>query len=326
MGGGNGHRATELDRRAETLSILRGQGLERPAVDLRLAERARAALESAAAEHIDDVPDGAVVRVNKSRLSQVLRCEGNLVAELAAAGDRRESPGSVAGQLLDHLFAQVAVGVPVGDDPVRDGLAAAEVGGNDRLAPAWDALDPDERDEVRARVATALAQLAAMWPKLPPSALLRLQEPMTVELAAGRVICAGRVDAVVGSDRLVRNEHGQEELHVGVTLFDLKSGARRGDDLADATWYGLLETLRRDVPPFQVGNLYLTNGVLELVPFDADRLDRAVERTADGLSRLVGLAAGRSPELTPNPLCDWCPAASSCPRAGEWAAGREEFA
>lgn len=323
----DGQATTALDRRAETLAILRGQGRDRPVVDPSLAEQARGALEAAAAADIDDVPDGAIVRVNKNRLTQVLRCEGNLIAELAAGpGVGEPSSASVAGQLLDHLFAQVAVGVPVSEDPVRDGLAAAEVSGNETLEQAWGSLDAEARAEVVSRVATAMTQLASMWPKLPPTALLRLQEPMTVELAGGRVVCAGRVDAVVGTDRLVPSENGEEQLHVGVTLFDLKSGARRSDDLADATWYGMLETIRRQVPPFQVGNLYLGKGELELVPFDADRLDQAVERTADGVSRLVSLAAGRAAELTPNPLCDWCPAASSCPRAGEWAAGRQEGA
>ncbi|MHB8465982.1 MAG: hypothetical protein ACYDD7_14270, partial [Acidimicrobiales bacterium] len=98
----------------------------------------------------------------------------------------------------------------------------------------------------------------------------------------------------------------------GTTRGDVKSGRRRYDDALDADWYAVLETMRHGAPPFQSGSYYLRDGGLDVAVYDPERVERAVTRVADGVARLVRLAAGEVPSVTPNGLCQWCPAFAGC--------------
>jgi hypothetical protein len=115
-------------------------------------------------------------------------------------------------------------------------------------------------------------------------------------------VLSGRVDLVVGRPSADR---------AGTTLIDFKGGKRRYDDIHDAGWYALLETIRH-AQPFQSGNYYLRDGGLELRVVDREWLEREVARVADGVGRLVRLAAGATARTTPTGLCPWCPAFESC--------------
>src|SRR3989442_739008 len=91
-------------------------------------------------------------------------------------------------------------------------------------------IDPDAPGRVRATVSISANELNARWPALPANAHFRLQEPLRAELAAGRVVLAGRVDLALG---------GPTPDRAGSTLIDIKSGKRHYDDVADAGWYAV---------------------------------------------------------------------------------------
>lgn len=285
----------------QLLAALRGAQRSRPPVVPSLGPRLRARLEEAAAPAADGLPSGVTVSVTKGHLGRVLACEAHLVASLAAT--EVASAPMVRGRLLDQLFSLVVLGIPLSEDPVVDALAAAAAAGDD-LGEQWDTLGAEERQETQQVVRAQAADLAERWPLLPPSALVRLQEPLRVELAAGQVVLSGRADVVLG----LPGAH-----QVGTTLVDIKSGTPRYQDVHDAWWYALLETLRHQVAPFQTGNYYLGDGGLSLEVVTAEGLERQADRVADGLTRMIALAAGRRPATTPSNLCPRCPALPTCP-------------
>ena len=280
---------------------LRGLGRERPSIDPDLAARLRARLEEAARPAVG-LPLGITVSVTKRHLQRVLACERHLVATLGEA--RHVTIDMIGGQLLDYLFAQVATGEPLGSDPVGDALEAAGVSGDEQLVEEFRSLSEDDRAELRYSVAALAGQLAERWPPLPRNALPRLQEPLRIPLAGGRVVLSGRVDLALGHPGVER---------AGSTLVDIKSGARRHEDMADAAWYGLLETLRSRAAPFQTGNYYLRDGGLVLDVVTTETLTRQADRVAEGVRRMVALAGGAEPGTRPSDLCPWCPALRSCP-------------
>jgi hypothetical protein len=295
---------------SELLDRLRGREHPRDRIDAELVRRLRALLERAAAPASELGLDGPI-RLTKSRLRQVLVCERHLVASLEATG--RTTVEMLRGRLFDLLFAQVVMGVPLGDDPVAEALAAAQAAGQREVAAEWEALSPDEREEVHYSVPGVARQLAERWPVLPASAWPRLQEPLRVELAAGRVLLTGRADLVLGAPAPDR---------VGTTVLDVKSGQRRFDDIEDARWYALLETIRHGAPPFQTGNYYLRDGQLHLEVVRAESLEHHAGKVADAIGRMVHLAAGASPAMTPSGLCPWCPALPRCAPGRRHAAER----
>lgn len=266
----------------------------------------RAQFEDAARQG-GGLSEGKPVRVTKAILGDVLICESRQVAR-QAQGPAGPSGRVLAGRAMDLIFGLVAGGEPVPPDPVGASLRLAKLAGEPTLVAGWEALSPVERHEASEIVEACSATLARHWPRLPDSALMRIQEPLAVELARGRVVLNGRVDLVVGAPSAGR---------AGATLVDIKSGQRRHDDSLDAGWYAVLETLRHRTPPFQVGTYYLRDGALDLAVADEEFLERAAARVADGIERMVRLGAGKSPDATPNGLCRWCPALDGCP------AGRE---
>ncbi|MHB8671448.1 MAG: PD-(D/E)XK nuclease family protein [Acidimicrobiales bacterium] len=287
---------------SDLVDRIRGLGLERPQADEALAGRVRAQLEEAAGSAGVDPLTDASVRVNKSSLRDVLICESRLVA-FRARGSSRPSANLLAGKVMDLVFALVAVGERLPADPLATVSRLARVAGEQTLAAELDALSPGERQEVADIVTACSSSLADRWPLLPDSAMMRLQEPLRVELAGGLVVLSGRVDLVVGRPAADR---------AGATLVDVKSGHRRHDDTLDAGWYALLETLRHRAAPFQVGTYYLRDGVLDLAVVDEELIGRAAARVGDGIARLARLGAGSIADVTPNGLCPWCPALDAC--------------
>lgn len=297
---------------ADLLDALRGIGLDRPASDAVAVASMRAELEQAATPALTCLGDGVTVWVTKARLRQVLVCERHMVA-LSATQPAEPSAELVAGRLMDHAFGLVTAGCVLASDPLADALAAAAAAGDTALVADWGRLSAEEAGEARGIVRACSSALSTRWSVLPPNALARFQEPMRVYLAGGRVVLSGRVDLALGCPG---------PGCAGTTLVDIKSGRQRYDDAADAGWYAVLEALRHRAAPFQVGSYYLRSGILHLDLVSDDLLARATARICDGIARLVRLAGGSPPDVSPNPLCRWCPAIGDCEPGQRYASGR----
>jgi hypothetical protein len=295
----------------ELLSLIRGIAFERPLLDPDRYSDVLLMLENAAGDACK-LPAGVVVRVTKSKVNSILRCERGFLADLGVADDI-VSPAVIRGQLLDYSFAQVAVGTALSVSPTDDALSAAEAAGDLQLLARWDLLSDEERDEVRPLVDGLAKNLAERWPNLPDSAYQRLQENLRVSLADGRVLMSGRLDLVLALPAAD---------HAASTLIDVKGGKRGYNDNDDAWWYAVLETLRHSAQPFQVGNYYLSDGYLALQQVTRDILLERTARIAGAVARLVALALGADPSVTPNPLCERCPEFEVCTKGRVYAEDR----
>lgn len=284
----------------ELLALLRRPDLERAEVDPTLAVQARLVLENAVEPHL---PFEAPLRVTKEVVRRVLRCETHLLAQLGSDSGYFATAAMVKGAMADRLFTQVVAGFRIGDDVVAAALESADAVGDARLRRDWGRLALQEQDEVRTGLESIAVGLLERWPDLPSGALPRVQEALRVELCGGAVVLAGRLDLLLGRPRSGR---------VGTIMLDAKAGSIRTDDRDDVLWYCLLETLRSGLPPFQIGNYYLSSGALDLQPVTTEDLDRATGRVADALARLSRLAAGGEAQRSPGPLCPWCPVYASC--------------
>lgn len=315
---GHTQRVGEAPAGPELLHRLRGGDGPRLPGDPALASALRAWLEEAVADPVAHLPEGVVVRVSKGAISSVLRCEAGHVAGLV---QRRDAPqpsnaALLLGRLSDHLFALVALGGGIGSDVLETCLRAAEADGDGTDDPRADlaALDPDEQAGLQAALEGIALDLAARWPSLPAGAWPRIQERVAVPLAGGRVLLTGRLDLVLG---------GPRPDAAGGAVIDVKSGGMRLDDRQDAAFYALAETLRQRVPPAVAGTYYLRTGEADLDPVTEVFLESGVRRTAEAASRLVALAAGAAPTVTPNGLCPYCPAFEACPSGQRHVAQRD---
>ncbi len=305
---------------AELLALLRREGQTRDPVDPTIALELGARLEDAASVALR-LADGLPIIVTKDRLQEVLLCERHHVEQLRSR-EREASPEMIRGQIVDLLFTLVVSGMTIGADPVSDALEADAVAQEPSLAAAWKRLDKGVQQEMGDEVATAAMHLAN-WPRLPANAFPRLQEPMRVELAGGKIVLLGRADLLLGR---------ASAEHVGTTLIDVKSGKRRREHIADARWYALLNLLREGVAPFQTGNYYTARGELELEIVERTLLEQATKRAIEGMGRMIRIASGDDPGTNPTPLCPWCPAFDDCEpgrsfarkRDGAWSTEEDE--
>jgi RecB family exonuclease len=153
-----------------------------------------------------------------------------------------------------------------------------------------------------------------LWPPLARTWFPRTETPVRAELCGGKVVLTGRVDLSLGvadGDR------------AGRVLVDLKTGGASAGHLHDLRFYALLETLRSGVPPLRLATSYLEAGDLAVEDVDEDVLEAAVRRTVQGARAVLELRLGlRSPAITPNPACRWCPAREGCEGAGRWEEAR----
>jgi hypothetical protein len=273
---------------AEDLSLRRDE-LDRVAVEA--LERVGAGLS------VDDLP----VRVPKSRLADLARCERLTVAR--ATGDVAETTVSVAalkGVVLDQFVAhQLMVGRVV--DPVPTAVSMLRVSGRDLEADAVDSLDPSHADGLLGPLATAVAD---GWSGLDPAWAPRTQSRATVVLADGRCDCTGVIDV----------ELGGPGTGLPSVLVEVKSGAPAAEHPHEVYLYALLVALRDGRAPVAVARWY-PGSAPAAVQVGPGVLDAAQARLSDGIRRWAELSAGRTPTEQAGSWCTWCPDADRCPTA-----------
>jgi RecB family exonuclease len=296
----------------EVLDALRAPERPRPRYDAGLRAALRAHLEEELGPLAALVDRPAVV--TKRALGEVLTCEAHHLASTAAPFEWNVA---LARGVVVHRAIQLGVfrrDAPPPLELVDDAL--------DRLADDPDAAVADylldlpeaERAELRGAASEVVSAFTELWPPLARTWFPRTETPVRAELCGGKVVLTGRVDLSLGvadGDR------------AGRVLVDLKTGGASAGHLHDLRFYALLETLRSGVPPLRLATSYLEAGDLAVEDVDEDVLEAAVRRTVQGARAVLELRLGlRSPAITPNPACRWCPAREGCEGAARWEEAR----
>jgi RecB family exonuclease len=296
----------------EVLDALRAPERPRPRYDAGLRAALRAHLEEELGPLAALVDRPAVV--TKRALGEVLTCEAHHLASTAAPFEWNVA---LARGVVVHRAIQLGVfrrDAPPPLELVDDAL--------DRLADDPDAAVADylldlpeaERAELRGAASEVVSAFTELWPPLARTWFPRTETPVRAELCGGKVVLTGRVDLSLGV------ADGDQ---AGRVLVDLKTGGASAGHLHDLRFYALLETLRSGVPPLRLATSYLEAGDLAVEDVDEDVLEAAVRRTVQGARAVLELRLGlRSPAITPNPACRWCPAREGCEGAGRWEEAR----
>lgn len=260
----------------------------------------RADLDRLAAELAPSLPaDARPLRVPKDRLAAVLACERHVLATL---GGRPPAEPMVLGAALDHVVTRHVLH-GVGVDPAAEAAREAlRVTGSDEALAWWDAQPPEVDARLRGELDRAAELLAAGWGEVDPGWWARPQVDVSVVLAGGVVVCAGRFDLLLG---------GPPTGRPGV-LVEVKSGRARPAHRDDLLWYALLTGLRFGWAPAVVATWSAADDALVPVPVSEGALRAAARRAGDGLVALAGLAAGRPPQVRAGPRCGWCPELDRC--------------
>ena len=261
----------------------------------------RALLQDAAVRAVElvqghQVVDSLPLRLPKGRVADLASCERLAVARFAEPRDDAVSVPVLRGMALDRfVLHELCVG-PVAD-PYEDLLsmldAQADFTTRDQVIAAEDQID-----------LAPLAGAARDWAGLDPSWWPRTQTAAAVHLAAGSVLCEGRVDVELGGPLTGRP---------GVVV-EVKTGRPHHGHLAEVTHYALLVTLRDRAAPALVARWY-PGGALAHLGVTADLLHSAASRLAAAIGTWAELQVGRTPTETSGPACGWCPHADVCPSA-----------
>jgi hypothetical protein len=292
----------------EVLGLIRDGDGTRPEVGPELRHELRRRLESELASVGGGLSEP--VFVAKAALGRVLACEAHQVA--VAAAPFEWSLASARGTVA-HKAIQLTVGRDDRPPPLRlvdDALERLADDPNVRIADFLLGLSDAERTELRSDVNNVVAGFLELWPPLQRAWQPQTEAPRRAELCGGMIVLSGKVDLTLGSPR---------GLQAGRIVVDLKTGAHHAVHTDDLRFYALLDTLRSGVPPFRLVGYYLDSGTLACEDVTEDVLEAAIRRTVDATRKIVELHLGlRSPGVTPNPACRWCPVRSECEGAAAW--------
>lgn len=293
---------------ARTWRELLDAGGPRPASDPALAPALRERLEKELVEGAALVPEGELLRVNKTALN-ALDCDGRYADHLDSPFEH--SPRTVVGTLAHRTIQLDADGGRERDpeDVVRYAwrdLATGREWSSSYVA----SLGGVEADALRADVRARLLAFRECFPLLPPKAEARAEVPFVVRLAEGRIVLRGVPDLVVGQAL-----PGERRMH----LIDLKTGLRRRWHRHDLRFYALLATLKLGSAPFRVSTYYLDEADWESEDVDDDTLEAALRTVVEKVRRAAVLKFRRPEDaalgLVPGPACRWCARAPTCPAA-----------
>ncbi|MDP9341777.1 MAG: PD-(D/E)XK nuclease family protein [Actinomycetota bacterium] len=239
--------------------------------------------------------------LSKGRVAEHAACQGLFDATLAGEGPPFEhSVESAAGTLAHRSVYLDLASERVADVRTVVERAAIRLGDTDReFAPYWRGLDELDRAE---HVAVASARLALFREAFPP--LARSWQPVGEQMLIARVgaglVLSGRPDLMLGRGARL--------------LLDLKTGAARPVHAEDMRFYALLAALVFRRAPYRVATVFLESMEWQAEDVTEEVLRHAAERVAAAARTASELLSGsRAPELTPGPVCRWCPRSSSCP-------------
>ena len=267
----------------------------------------RTELEAAATAALARVaidPDDLPVRVPKSRLAQLARCERSALASMRSP-DRERREGAAAIGLLRGLALDLFVTHQLAEGRVVEPLPALvsmlTATADDESLELLDSIPLDEAADALGPLATSVADA---WGGVGEQWAPRTQSRASLVLAGGAVICSGIVDVELG---------GPTTAMPGIAI-EVKSGRPAPEHQAEAYLYALLVALRDGVAPISVARWY-PGSEPATTPVTLGVLEAAAARLSDSLATWVELVAGRPPEESPGAWCRWCVDADRCPSA-----------
>jgi hypothetical protein len=287
-------RGRELDlahpARQRLADRLLGWGQPRPAVDheqvddlRRLLEAGLAGLDAELARLVTTVR-GRRLLVTKSGLDR-LACDGWQRDPRPYEHQRANVRGTLTHRAIEQDWAEQRVA------PTAEVVAsvwhaeATRRPGDPRSLSRWlNDRTAEEAAELRDEVAGLLEGFREVWPPLPPGAVVaRVERPIELPLASGRVVLRGVPDLVLDSPR--RDEHARS------LVVDLKTGRPRSEhDRHELRFYALLVALRDGRLPFRWATYYVTEGRAEPEDLRLATLEATVRRVLDGVRQLVRVA------------------------------------
>ena len=288
---------------------------ERPEFPDDLRHHLRAALETAVEPHLDDLPEGEDLYLNKHRLAMVHGCEARFLAEEDVPFEWRvpTARGSVV-----HKAVELAVNWrgPVAPPRLVDEALASLEADQKNLSDWLQGIGEADRAELRSQSLDAFSKYLECWPPLKSAWRPVTESRLRAELCDGRLVLDGKADLTLGAAR---------GLTAGKVIVDLKTGGTNATHREDLRFYALIEALRMGVPPRLLASYYLDQASFVPEEVTEDTLRATVLRVADGVGRLVGLLhGGRTPVRVPGPPCRWCPAQADCVEGQAWLEERDE--
>jgi len=276
---------------------------DRPVFPEGLRHHLRAALETAAEPHLDDLPDSEDLFVNKHRLAMVHGCEARFLAEETSPFEWRVP---LARGTIVHKAVELSVNWRREKEPailVDEALSRFEADSGD-FGHWLRGCSEADRAELRSEAIDAVSKFIECWPDLKPAWRPVTESRVRAELCNNRLILGGKVDLSLG----VAEGH-----RAGKVIIDLKTGGFVPVHREDLRFYALVETLRIGVPPRLIASYYLDQA--HFVPEEVveDTLTATIARVADGVGRLMALLhRAEEPNKLPGPACRWCPLLETC--------------
>jgi hypothetical protein len=303
----------------EVLAHLTASAEDAPSFDAGLRLELRATLEEGVADAAASLPDGQDLWVGKSRLANVLGCEGRFLADDA---DGFGWTPAMARGTVAHKAIELGISWrgPMNPSLLVDVAIERLVDEGYSLGTWLTEVDEATVAEVRGEATERVTTFEECFPPLKPEWRPKPESKVKAYLAGGRIVLQGKVDLTIGRAR------GLEARKV---LLDLKTGAFQPVHRDDLRFYALVETLKLGTPPRLLGTFELDAGVLHGEDVTLDVLDTAVRRTVDGVNRLVELLHGGAdaePRLRTGPLCRFCSRNRSCEPGIAYLRERDESA
>lgn len=281
-----------------TLDELIGLGPS-PGFDPEIGGILRAKLEDGIG--LANLPPLEALWLGKSRLNELVRCQGLFLSRLLREGPPFAYGVRTASGALFHKAIEIDVVTERTLDPrtvcehaaKRLGATSASFGS------FWSGLDVFARAELTADAGRHLFLFRDSFPPLErrwaPQAELRVRS----RLADGRVVLSGTPDLVLGRGRRL--------------VLDLKSGGAWPEHPEDMRFYALLLLLRTGVPPYRVATFFLDSGEWQAEDVTERTLRRAADRVLAAVRAASALAASAEPLLTGGWHCGRCPRRDGCP-------------
>jgi len=255
--------------------------------------------------------------LGKAAIAGLLGCEAR---HLGPREDFRWSPRAARGEIVHRAVALALAGNKAESQGLvgaaLDQAMATGTGGLSR----WFSEQPETaRAVVVTEAIPVVDAFVAAWPPIKPAWGLITEYPVMADLVGGRIRVAGRVDLVLGANRV-----GHDAVLRRKRVFiELKTGKPNPGHRADHLLYALLETLRTGVAPWRAATYWLDEGTLLVDTITMDLLVVAARRLIDAVERQIELSAGRPPTRQPGWRCDYCALAQDCdkrlgPEDSEW--------